>query len=177
MGTGPLVVFVDQAVTNQFGDATGTITGVGTNLALDLFALKKGNLGVLTKDMMPSQAQVEKAKKLETDIKKIDKDFDLLPSEKTGSNIVKTSEGQVTATIAGNKVMDKYWSERPEKLRSFIQKWGEQNGIIIGSRRFVSDKEYYKQLLKRLYIALQTQRSKEWLRSGGDKLQNFFMTH
>ena len=48
--------------------------------------------------MMPSQAQVEKAKKLETDIKKIDKDFDLLPSEKTGSNIVKTS-GQVTATI------------------------------------------------------------------------------
>jgi len=173
MGTGAVSGAVDQAVTNQFGDATGTITGVGTNLALDLFALKKGNLAVLTKDMMPSQAQVEKAKKLETDIKKIDKDFDLLPSEKTGSNIVKTSEGQVTATIAGNKVMDKYWSERPEKLRSFIQKWGEQNGIIIGSRRFVSDKEYYKQL-KKAAVALQTQRSKEWLRSGGDKLQNFF---
>ena len=173
MGTGAASGAVDQAVTNQFGDATGTITGVGTNLALDLFALKKGNLAVLTKDMMPSQAQVEKAKKLETDIKKIDKDFDLLPSEKTGSNIVKTSEGQVTATIAGNKVMDKYWSERPEKLRSFIQKWGEQNGIIIGSRRFVSDKEYYKQL-KKAAVALQTQRSKEWLRSGGDKLQNFF---
>ena len=173
MGTGAASGALDQAVTNQFGDATGTITGVGTNLALDLFALKKGNLAVLTKDMMPSQAQVEKAKKLETDIKKIDKDFDLLPSEKTGSNIVKTSEGQVTATIAGNKVMDKYWSERPEKLRSFIQKWGEQNGIIIGSRRFVSDKEYYKQL-KKAAVALQTQRSKEWLRSGGDKLQNFF---
>jgi len=173
MGTGAVSGAVDQAVTNQFGDATGTITGVGTNLALDLFALKKGNLAVLTKDMMPSQAQVEKAKKLETDIKKIDKDFDLLPSEKTGSNIVKTSEGQVTATIAGNKVMDKYWSERPEKLRSFIQKWGEQNGIIIGSRRFVSDKEYYKQL-KKAAVALQTQRSKEWLRSGGDKLQDFF---
>ena len=173
MGTGAASGAVDQAVTNQFGDATGTITGVGTNLALDLFALKKGNLAVLTKDMMPSQAQVEKAKKLETDIKKIDKDFDLLPSEKTGSNIVRTSEGQVTATIAGNKVMDTYWSERPEKLRSFIQKWGEQNGIIIGSRRFVSDKEYYKQL-KKAAVALQTQRSKEWLRSGGDKLQNFF---
>jgi hypothetical protein len=173
MATGATSGALDQAVTNQFGDATGTITGVGTNLALDLFALRKGNLAVLTKDMMPSQAQVEKAKKLETDIKKIDKDFDLLPSEKTGSNIVKTSEGQVTATIAGNKVMDKYWSERPEKLRSFIQKWGEQNGIIIGSRRFVSDKEYYKQL-KKAAVALQTQRSKEWLRSGGDKLQDFF---
>lgn len=173
MGTGAASGAVDQAVTNQFGDTTGTLTGVGTNIAMDLLALKKGNLAVLSKDMMPSQAQIEKAKKLETDIKKIDKDFDLLPSEKTGSNIVKTSEGQVTATIAGNKVMDKYWSERPEKLRSFIQKWGEQNGIIIGSRRFVSDKEYYKQL-KKAAVALQTQRSKEWLRSGGDKLQDFF---
>jgi len=173
MGTGAASGAVDQAVTNQFGDTTGTLTGVGTNIAMDLLALRKGNLAVLSKDMMPSQAQIEKAKKLETDIKKIDKDFDLLPSEKTGSNIVKTSEGQVTATIAGNKVMDKYWSERPEKLRSFIQKWGEQNGIIIGSRRFVSDKEYYKQL-KKAAVALQTQRSKEWLRSGGDKLQDFF---
>ena len=68
--------------------------------------------------------------------------------------------------------MDKYWSERPDKLRSFIKKWGEQNGIIIGNRRFVSDKDYYKQL-KKAAVALQTQRSTEWLRSGGDKLEKF----
>ena len=171
--TGAASGAVDQAVTNQFGDTTGTLTGVGTNIAMDLLALRKGNLAILSKDMMPPQSQIEKAKKLEADIKKIDKDFDLLPSEKTGSSAVKTTEGQVNATIAGNKVMDKYWSERPDKLRSFIKKWGEQNGIIIGNRRFVSDKDYYKQL-KKAAVALQTQRSTEWLRSGGDKLEKFF---
>ena len=171
--TGAASGAVDQAVTNQFGDTTGTLTGVGTNIAMDLLALRKGNLAILSKDMMPPQSQIEKAKKLEADIKKIDKDFDLLPSEKTGSSAVKTTEGQVTATIAGNKVMDKYWSERPDKLRSFIKKWGEQNGIIVGNRRFVSDKDYYKQL-KKAAVALQTQRSTEWLRSGGDKLEKFF---
>ena len=171
--TGAASGAVDQAVTNQFGDTTGTLTGVGTNIAMDLLALRKGNLAILSKDMMPPQSQIEKAKKLEADIKKIDKDFDLLPSEKTGSSAVKTTEGQVTATIAGNKVMDKYWSERPDKLRSFIKKWGEQNGIIVGNRRFVSDKDYYKQL-KKAAVALQTQRSTEWLRSGGDKIQDFF---
>ena len=173
MGTGAASGAVDQAVTNQFGDTAGTFTGIGTNITMDLLALKKGNLAVLSKDMMPSQSQIEKAKKIESDIKKIDKDFDLLPSEKTGSNVVRSSEGQVTATIAGNKVMDKYWSDRPDKLRSFIKKWGEQNGIIIGNRRFVSDKEYYKQL-KKAAVALQTQRSTEWLRAGGNKLEKFF---
>ena len=59
MGTGLASGAVDQAVTNQFGDATGTITGVGTNLALDLFALKKGNLGCSYKryDAIPSTSR------------------------------------------------------------------------------------------------------------------------
>ncbi len=69
--------------------------------------------------------------------------------------------------------MDKFWSDRPEKFKVFIEKWGKQNGIIIGSRQFISDKDYYKQL-KKAAVALQTQRSLQWKRSGGDNLKDFF---
>ena len=56
--TGAASGAVDQAVTNQFGDTTGTLTGVGTNIAMDLLALRKGNLAILSKDMMPPQSQI-----------------------------------------------------------------------------------------------------------------------
>jgi len=149
------------------------LIGAGTNLALDILALKKGNLAVLSKEFLPSKSVLEKAKQLEKEAKKIDKDFTLSGAEATGSSSVKAAESQVTATIAGNKVMDKYWSDRPDKLKNFIEKWGKQNGIIIGSRQFISDKDYYKQL-KKAAVALQTQRSTQWLRSGGDNLKDFF---
>ena len=51
------------------------LIGAGTNLALDVLALKKGNLAVLSKEFLPSKSVLEKAKKLEADAKKIDKDF------------------------------------------------------------------------------------------------------
>jgi hypothetical protein len=69
--------------------------------------------------------------------------------------------------------MNKFWENRPDMLKNFIEKWGKQNGIVIGNRRFVSDAEYTKQL-KKAAIALSTQRSLAWQRSGGDKLEKFF---
>lgn len=172
-GTGAASGAVDQAVTNNANELAGTATGVTTNLAIDIYALRKGNLAVLTSDMLPSKAVLEKAKKLEKDIKKIDKDFNLTAAEVTGSSSVKAVEGQVQSTIIGTKIMDKHWQDRPEKLKRLIEKWGKQNGVIIQNRRFVSDKEYYKQL-KEAAISLQTQRSTEWLRAGGDKIKKFF---
>ena len=83
------------------------LIGAGTNLALDVLALKKGNLAVLSKEFLPSKSVLEKAKQLEKEAKKIDKDFKLSGAEVTGSSSVKAAESQVTATIAGNKVMDK----------------------------------------------------------------------
>lgn len=72
--------------------------------------------------------------------------------------------------------MDKFWSDRPDKLRNFIEKWGKQNGLIINNRRFVSDAEYYTQL-KKAAIELQTQRSTAWLKAGGGELKDFSMIH
>ena len=173
MTTGAVSGATEQAVTDASGSkGMGVGIGVGTNIALDLMALKKGNLAILSKEFLPNDAVINKAKKLEKDIKKVDKDFRLTGAEVTGSNSIKSVEGQVTSTIAGNKVMDKFWSDRPDKLRNFIEKWGKQNGLIINNKRFVTDAEYYVQL-KKAAIELQTQRSTAWLKAGGDKLPNF----
>ena len=172
-GTGAFSGAADQLVTNNSNELAGTAVGVGTNIMMDLYALKKGNLAVLSKDMLPTKAVIEKAKKIEKDVKKIDKDFNLSAAEVTGSSAIKSAETNVQSTIIGTKVMDKYWTERPEKLKRFIEKWGQQNGVVITNRRFVSDKEYYTQL-KKAAVALSSQRSTAWKNAGGAKLEKFF---
>lgn len=64
-GTGAVSGAADQLVTNNSNELAGTAVGVGTNIAMDLYALKKGNLAVLSKDMLPTKAVIEKAKKIE----------------------------------------------------------------------------------------------------------------
>ena len=164
---------VKEATADVTGsEGVGVGVGLGVNVAADLYALSKGNLAILSKNHLPSDTIIKKAKQLEKEAKKIDKDFKLTGSEVTGGQL-KSIEGQVTASIAGNKVMNKFWENRPDMLKNFIEKWGKQNGIVIGNRRFVSDAEYTKQL-KKAAIALSTQRSLAWQRAGGDKLEKFF---
>jgi hypothetical protein len=52
-------------------EGVGVGVGIGVNLAADMYALSKGNLAILSKDYLPSKAILEKAKKIEKDIKKI----------------------------------------------------------------------------------------------------------
>jgi hypothetical protein len=164
---------VKEGTTDLTGsEGVGIGVGLGVNVAADLYGLSKGNLAILSKEYLPSEAIIKKAKQLEKEAKKIDKDFKLSGSEVTGGQL-KSIEGQVTASIVGNKVMNKHWENRPEMIKSFIEKWGKQNGIVIGNRRFVSDAEYTKQL-KKAAVALSTQRSLAWQRSGGNNLEKFF---
>ena len=165
---------VKEGTTDLTGsEVVGIGVGLGVNVAADLYGLSKGNLAILSKEYLPSEAIIKKAKKLEKEAKKIDKDFKLTGGESTGSPIIKNIEGQVTSTIVGAKVMNKHWENRPDAVKKLIEKWGIQNGIVIGNRRFVSDVEYTKQL-KKAALALSTQRSLAWQRSGGNKLKNFF---
>ena len=173
MATGAGSGAVKEGTTELTGsEGAGVGVGIGVNLAADMYALTKGNLAILSKNYLPSKAILEKAKKIEKDIKKIDKDFKLSGSEVTSGQL-RSAEGQVTASIAGNKVMNKFWENRPEAMKKFIEKWGVQNGIIVGNKRFVSDTEYYTQL-KKAALALSTQRSSAWKKAGGDKLEKFF---
>lgn len=171
--TGASSGIVKEGTTDLTGsEGVGLGVGLGVNVAADLYGLSKGNLAILSKEYLPSEAIIKKAKQLEKEAKKIDKDFKLTGSEVTGGQL-KGVEGQVTSSIAGAKVMNKHWENRPEMIKSFIEKWGKQNGIVIGNRRFVSDAEYTKQL-KKAAVALSTQRSLAWQRAGGDKLEKFF---
>ena len=173
MATGASSGVVKEATTDVTGsEGVGLGVGLATNIGADLYALSKGNLAILSKNYLPSDTIIKKAKQLEKEAKKIDKDFKLTGSEVTGGQL-KSVEGQITASIAGNKVMNKFWENRPDMLKNFIEKWGKQNGIVIGNRRFVSDAEYTKQL-KKAAVALSTQRSLAWQRAGGDKLEKFF---
>ena len=171
--TGASSGIVKEGTTDLTGsEGVGLGVGLGVNVAADLYGLSKGNLAILSKEYLPSEAIIKKAKQLEKEAKKIDKDFKLTGSEVTGGQL-KGVEGQVTSSIAGAKVMNKHWENSPEMIKSFIEKWGKQNGIVIGNRRFVSDAEYTKQL-KKAAVALSTQRSLAWQRAGGDKLEKFF---
>ena len=173
MATGAGSGVVKEGTTELTGsEGAGVGVGIGVNLAADMYALTKGNLAILSKNYLPSKAILEKAKKIEKDIKKIDKDFKLSGSEVTSGQL-RSAEGQVTASIVGNKVMNKFWANRPEAMKKFIEQWGVQNGIIVGNKRFVSDTEYYTQL-KKAALALSTQRSSAWKKAGGDKLEKFF---
>jgi len=106
---------VKEATTDITGsEGVGIGVGLGVNVAADLYGLSKGNLAILSKEYLPSEAIIKKAKKLEKEAKKIDKDFKLTGGESTGSPIIKNIEGQVTSTIVGAKVMNKHWENRPD---------------------------------------------------------------
>ena len=173
MATGAASGATKQGITNvtDGNELAGTGVGIGLNLGLDLLALKKGNLAILSKEFLPSNTVIEKAKKIQKEAKK--NNLNLTVGETTGSSQIQKLEGSVTASIAGNKVMDKFWSERPDKLKVFIEKWAKENGVIIQNRRFISDKDYYTKL-KKAAVELSTQRSLAWQRAGGDKLQKFY---
>ena len=123
MATGGVSGAVKEGTTELTGsEGAGVGVGIGVNLAADMYALTKGNLAILSKNYLPSKAILEKAKKIEKDIKKIDKDLKLSGSEVTSGQL-RSAEGQVTASIAGNKVMNKFWENRPEAMKRFIEKW------------------------------------------------------
>ena len=172
MATGGVSGAVKEVTSSATGsEGVGVGVGIGVNLAADMYALSKGNLAILSKEFLPSKTVIEKAKKIQKDAKK--NNLNLTSGEATGSSQIQKLEGSVTASIAGNKVMDKFWSERPDKLKVFIEKWAKENGVIIQNRRFISDKDYYTKL-KKAAVELSTQRSLAWQRAGGDKLQKFY---
>ena len=76
---------VKEGTTDLTGsEGAGIGVGLGVNIAADLYGLSKGNLAILSKKYLPSEAIIKKAKQLEKEAKKIDKDFKLTGSEVTG---------------------------------------------------------------------------------------------
>jgi hypothetical protein len=147
----------------------GTLIGAGTNLLLDLYALKRGNVAQITKDILPSQKIIDDAKKVEADALKYK--LILKPSETTGASTIQQTEGNVAAYIAGNKILDKHWESRPMQLKNYIKNWAKDMGII--SKTEILSSTALMNQFKLSAAKLTNSRTRLWKESGGAKLLDY----
>ena len=148
-------------------EAVGTGVGVGLNIGLDYLNLRKGNTAVLTKHIIPGN--VDETKKIQKYAK--DKGLILKTSEASGKSSVIKMDGTIDSSIIGNKVVDKFWENRPQQLKTFIGNWGKEMGIVTKNKA-LSEMELYGQL-KTAAVALDDMAKQAWKINGGDKIKNF----
>jgi hypothetical protein len=166
--TGAASGVVKQGVTDvSDSEAIGTGVGVVTNIAADIYALKKGNAAVLTKHIMPDN--LGDTKKLQKYTK--DRGMVLKSSEASGKASVIKADGAIESSIIGNKVVDKFWETRPQALKNYITNWGKEMGFITKNKA-MSELELFGQM-KNAGVKLDSMSKHAWLINGGNKIKNF----
>lgn len=165
--TGAVAGGVKEGVAQGTGsELAGVGIGLPLNIAADIYALRTGKVSMLSKNVLPSDAIIRKAKVIYADAKK--HGLKLSVGEATGSQAVQSTEATLSAYMVGDAAFDKFWSTRPAQLKNYIFKWGKDNGIITAK----DSTTMYKQL-KKAAVALQTQRSDAWKLAGGNKIKDF----
>ena len=166
--TGALSGIVKQGVTDVANDeAIGTGVGVLTNIGLDFYKLKKGNTAVLTKHIIPDNVKETK------EVQKYAKDLGmtLKTSEASGKASVIKMDGTIESSIIGNKVVDKFWENRPRELKNFITNWGKSMGFITKNKA-MSEMDLFAQM-KTAAVKLDDMSKQAWLMNGGNQIKNF----
>lgn len=170
MGTGAVSGVAEQGVSDlSQNEMIGTGVGVGLNIGLDLLALKKGNFNLIAKDILPDAESIANAKRVQKNAKKYD--LDLKASEVTGSSAIKSTESNVSAYLAGAKIVDKHWEKRPTQIKKYINGWAKNEGYLK-TNRFKTDSALYEDL-KKSAINLSNRRTEAWEKAGGAKILNF----
>ena len=80
-------------------------------------------------------------------------------------------EGVVASSIIGNTTVDTFWKNRPRELKTYIEKWGKEMGIIP-KNKMLDDTQMY-QKLKGAAVILDHKRTKLWEMAGGTKFKEF----
>jgi len=151
-------------------EAAGYGVGAAVNLGLDLYMASRGNTSGLAKHIIPdNEKDIKKIKEIQKYAK--DKGLILKTSEASGNKSIIKMDGTIESSIIGNKVVDKFWANRPAEMKDFIAKWGKDNGII-STNKSLSVKELNAQYEKAA-IALESQGSQMWLLNGGAKIKKF----
>ena len=170
-GTGAASGLIDKAATDvSQSEGVGTGAGVISNVLLDVLSIRKGKLAGLVDDVMPDKKTIDEAKKLQEYAKKYG--LDLTTGEATQMQSILKLEGATTASLIGNKVLDTFWKNRPNQLKSFIRDWGKNNGLLPDSAALSSTK--INEQVQKVAIELSTARSKMWLKAGGEKFNKSF---
>ena len=157
-------------------DGMGTGVGIASNLILDVAALTKGNAAQIAKDIVPVTKQIiEKAKKIQKDAKKyklIVTSGEAVGASGAGTNKIQSYEGTLEAYITGNKVLEKHWASRPEKLKNYINAWAKDMGLISNKETKVTNIDQVVDTMKKSAAKLNSNRTFLWKESGGTKLIN-----
>lgn len=171
MGTGGASGLIDETATQTLqSEGMGTGVGVATNVLLDVLALRKGNLAGMIENVIPDAATVKKAKQIQKDARKYG--LDITTGEATESGSILKLEGSTNANIIGNKVLDAHWKNRPQQLKNYITNWGKANGLLPDSGSITSSS--INEQVKKVALQLDQQRSKMWLKSGGEKFNKSY---
>jgi len=169
--TGAVSGAAKQGVEDLSGnEMIGTGVGLGLNLGLDMAALMRGNYSVIAKDLLPDSESIKFAKDTQKYAKKFGFD-DLKTSEVTGSSAIKAVESNVGAYPAGAMVIDKHWNKRPQKLKTFINNWAKQEGLLK-TNNLKTDTDLFSDL-KVAAVKLSNRRSEAWEKAGGAEIINF----
>ena len=159
---------VAQGVEDVSGsEAVGTGAGIGVNIALDLLALRRGNLAAFAKDILPDQTIVDKTVKLQKD--SAAKGLNLTAGEASGAKMLQSAESNLAVQRVNNQAVDLYYDSRPQKLETFFKKFASERGLTKDTFTVGTSKSKTADVLKKSAALLQTNRTNLWKRSGGDK--------
>jgi predicted transcriptional regulator len=171
MGTGGASGLIDETATQTLqSEGMGTGVGVASNVILDVLALRKGNLAGVIENVIPDQKTINNAKKIQKDARKYG--LNITTGEATESASILKLEGSTNANVIGNKVLDSHWKNRPQELKNYITNWGKANGLLPDSGLITSSS--INEQIKKVALQLDQQRSKMWLKSGGEKFNKSF---
>ena len=177
--TGAVSGGVKEGTEAIFGEGSeGAATGVAvvTNLVLDVAALTKGNAAQIAKDIVPvTERIIKEAKKIQKDAKKyklIVTSGEAVGATSAGTNKIQSYEGTLEAYITGNKVLEKHWASRPEKLKNYINLWAKDMGLISNKETKVTNIDQVVDTMKKSAAKLNSNRTFLWKESGGAKLIN-----
>ena len=153
-------------------EAIGVGAGVGVNIALDLLALRRGNLAQLAKDVIPTDNVVKATRDTQAVAKA--KGLDLTVGEASEAAMLKTVESNVATQMANAKLVDAYYLTRPEKLETYIKNFGKDSGLIKSTFTGKMSDSTLASSLKKSASLLQANRTTLWENSGGLKFKDTF---
>ncbi len=168
-GTGLIGGGVEEGTRDLTGsDLLSVGAGVGTNLALDVIALSRGNPSAIAKNLVPGEKTIQKAKIIQKYAK--ERGLNLTTGEATNVPKIFQTESHLSTTEKGAKIFDDFYETRPEQVKVFVKNMAEELGVTTKGlpRTIMLQKE------KKVAALLRDNRQKLWERSGGLKFKDEF---
>tara|TARA_S200002703_G_scaffold84948_1_gene73325 strand:+ start:393 stop:2378 length:1986 start_codon:yes stop_codon:yes gene_type:complete len=168
-GTGLIGGGVEEGTRDLTGnDLLSVGAGVGTNIALDIFALSRGNPAAIAKNLLPNENIQQKAQRIQKYGQ--ERGINLTTGEATDVPKIFSTEASLSTTEKGSKIFDDFYQTRPEQVKVFAKNMANELGFTTKGL----DTATVLQKQKKVAALLKDQRTKLWERSGGLKFKETY---